>query len=308
MPPRMRSWPARTRRHPLPLLLVVLGVTGCARADGGAAPPQAGCFQAEAGGLPANTASSVLRITVRHAGGGRSMHGTGFILHGSAADGDTNRILTAVHVVSRALEEPLQAEILIAQADGTPIGLAAIDATAEPWNPIQALDPLWTDQALLRVIRFATPAAEAAFRAAPGLQPEPYQPRDSVIDLHVAGSRGIEPGASGAPILVPGGRVHGVLVQRRLDHWARAGEDEVGAPRFGASRAAAASRRGPPIRDGIAQPLAGSMIPAALGRQAQDIDTVGAMIPPQGLSVLAPAFPARNCVVYRATAGYRQAT
>ncbi|MEO3472943.1 hypothetical protein AAFN86_13825 [Roseomonas sp. CAU 1739] len=304
----MRHRPAINRRNPLPVLLLALALAGCAGGAREVHSPPSGCLRTDAAGLSADAASSVLRISVHTQGDGRSMHGTGFILHGSAPAEGTNRILTAVHVVSRALEEPDRAVILVARADGTPIGVAAIETTAEPWNPIEALDPSWTDQALLRIAHFATPAAEALFRAAPGLQPDPSQPTDALIDVQVTGSRGIEPGASGAPILGPDGRVRGVVVQRRLDHWARTGEDEIPAPRLGSPRGVVAARRAPPVREGIAQPIAAPMILAALGRQARDVDTVGAVMQAVDLPVLAPAFPARDCVVYRANAGYRRPT
>jgi hypothetical protein len=260
------------------------------------------CFGAAEAALPAGAAASVLRVTVQGARGGRATRGTAFIVADSAADaGAPNRLLTAAHVVARALEAPDEAAIRLALPDGTPVGTARVAATARPWNPLAALDPGWSDQAILTLARFDSPAAEAAFRAAPGLAPARRQPEGALIDLRMADGRGIAPGFSGAPVLGAEGRVRGILVQRRIEDWS--GGASTDSPLL---RRGQATARLEPAREGWAQPLAATAILAALGPAGRSVDTL-AVPGDADLNLLAPGYPGGRCAVVTASAAYRPA-
>lgn len=259
------------------------------------------CFVAGPAALPPGAAASVLRVTVRPARG-RATRGTAFIVADSAAaPGAPNRLLTAAHVVARALEAPGDAAIRLALPDGTPVGTARVAATARPWNPLAALDPAWSDQAILALAHFDSPAAEAAFRSAPGLSPARRQPMGALLDLRLAGGRGIAPGMSGAPVLGAEGRVRGILVQRRIEDWSGSAAADVPALRrgHGAARLQAA-------REGWAQPLAAPAILAELGPAGRAVEPLS-MAGDQDLGVLAPGYPGGRCAVVAATAAYRPA-
>lgn len=263
---------------------------------GCAGPPRGQDVAACLDGAPPEVAASVLRISVQPRGGGPVTRGTGFVLAGSAATpGAPNRVVTAAHVVARALEGPSEVDILLSRADGTPLATARVAATARPWNPLDALDPTRADQAVLELTGFAGPAAAHAFAAAPGLSPAPAQPADRLIDIQVAGLRGIEPGASGAPILGPDGLVRGILVHRRIEDWTRSASDSLTDHRRARDGMAAAAR---PVRGGIAQPLAMQDLFAEMGGTLPDAGP---------LEVMAPAFPRRDCTLYRGRATYRSA-
>ena len=275
-------------------------------ASAGAPPPQAGatgaaCFAA-APGLPPGVGASVLRVSVAGPRGGRATRGTAFIVADSAADpGGPNRVVTAAHVVARALEAPQDAAIRLSLPDGTPVGTARVAATARPWDPLSALDPGWSDQAILTLARFDTPAAEAAFRAAPGLAPARRQPEGALLDLRLADGRGIAPGLSGAPVLTAEGRVRGILVQRRIEDWSGGASTEAPLLRRGQAVA-----RLEPAREGWAQPLAAPAILAALGPAGRAVDTL-AVPGDADLPVLAPGYPGGRCAVVSASAAYRPA-
>ncbi|MBP0465070.1 trypsin-like peptidase domain-containing protein [Roseomonas sp. PWR1] len=267
------------------LLLLLAGCAGAPRGQ-----DFAGCLDA----ATPEVAASVLRISVQPRGAGPVTRGTGFVLAGSAVEpGAPNRVVTAAHVVARALEGPSEVDILLARADGTMLATARVAATARPWNPLDALDPARADQAVLEVTGFADPAAQRAFAAAPGLTPAPDQPAGALLDIRVDGSRGIEPGASGAPILGPDGRVHGILVHRRIEEWTRSASDSLSDHRRARDGMAAAAQ---PVRGGIAQPLAAPAIMT---------ETRGAPPADAPLDILAPAFPRRDCTLYRGRATYR---
>jgi hypothetical protein len=263
---------------------------------GCAGPPRGQDVASCLDGAAPEVASSVLRISVQPRGAGPVTRGTGFVLAGSAAaPGAPNRVVTAAHVVARALEGPSEVEILLSRADGTPLATARVATTARPWNPLDALDPARADQAVLEVTGFAGSAAAHAFAAAPGLSPAPAQPVDRLIDIQVAGTRGIEPGASGAPILGPDGLVRGILVHRRIEDWTRSASDSLTDHRRARDGMATAAR---PVRGGIAQPLA---MPGLVAEMRGS--------PPEAapLDIMAPAFPRRDCTLYRGQARYRSA-
>jgi hypothetical protein len=258
------------------------------------------CFAQGVAALPPGAAISVLRVTVRAPHGGRVTRGTAFIVADSAdAPGVPNRLLTAAHVVARALETPGEAAIRLALPDGTPVGTARVAATARPWNPLAALDPAWSDQAILMPTRFDTPAAEAAFRAAPGLAPARRQPGGVLLDLRMADGPGIAPGLSGAPVLGAEGRVRGILVQRRIEDWTGGAGNEPPLLRRGQATA-----RLVPAREGWAQPLAAGAILAGLGPAGRSVET-RAEADDAGLSVLAAGYPGGRCAIIAASAAYR---
>ncbi|WP_198371522.1 trypsin-like peptidase domain-containing protein, partial [Roseomonas rosulenta] len=252
--------------------------------------------------LPPGVGASVLRVSVAGPRGGRAIRGTAFIVADSAADpGAPNRVITAAHVVARALEAPDEAAIRLSLPDGTPVGIARVAATARPWNPLAALDPGWSDQAILTLARFDSPAAEAAFRAAPGLAPARRQPKGALLDLRLADGRGIAPGLSGAPVLTAEGRVRGILVQRRIEDWSGSASTEAPLLRRGQTGA-----RLEPAREGWAQPLAAPAILAALGPAGRAVDTL-AVPGDADLSVMAPGYLGGRCTVVTASAAYRPA-
>jgi hypothetical protein len=266
----------------------------------GATATGAACFATNEA-LPPGIGASVLRVSVPGARGGRATRGTAFIVADSAAaPGAANRVITAAHVVARALEAPYDAPIRLSLPDGTPVGTARIAATARPWNPLAALDPGWSDQAILTLTRFDSPATEAAFRAAPGLSPARRQPEGALLDLRVADGRGIAPGLSGAPVLSAEGRVRGILVQRRIEDWSGSASTEAPLPRRGIAT------RLEPAREGWAQPLAAPAILAALGAAGRSVDTL-AVPGDDDLFVLAPGYPGGRCAVVSASAVYRPA-
>jgi hypothetical protein len=282
---------------------LLLLLAACAGTSGsGLAAAGASCFAAHEAALPSSAAASVLRVTVQGAHGGRATRGTAFIVANSAdAPGAPNRLLTAAHVVARALEAPSEAAIRLALPDGTPIGTARVAATAQPWNPLAALDPGWSDQAILALAHFDSPAAEAAFRAAPGLSPARRQPDGALLDLRLADGRGIAPGLSGAPVLSAEGRVRGILVQRRIEDWSGGASTEAPLLRRGQVGA-----RLEPAREGWAQPLAAPTILAGLGPAGRAVDTLS--VPGDAdLSVMAPGYPGGRCAVVTASAAYRPA-
>lgn len=279
--------------------LMPLLVACAARPAGDAA---ARCFAADSATLPPGAVASVLRVTVQAPRGGRATRGTAFIVADSAdAPGAPNRVMTAAHVVARAMEAPRDAAIRLALPDGTPIGTARIAATARPWDPLAALDPAWSDQAILAPTRFDSPAAEVAFRAAPGLAPALQQPESALLDLRTADGRGIAPGLSGAPVLGAEGRVHGILVQRRIEDWSGGASIEPPLLRRGQAAANAA-----PMRDGWAQPLAATAILAALGSAGRSVDT-SAESGDVGMRVIAVGYPGGRCAMIAASATYRPA-
>ncbi|BDG73760.1 serine protease [Roseomonas fluvialis] len=284
----------------LAALLPLLAACGAGTAPEASAQGAA-CFTAAAA-LPPSVGASVLRVSVPGPRGGRATRGTAFIVADSAADpGAPNRVITAAHVVARALEAPDEAAIRLSLADGTPVGTARIAATAQPWNPLAALDPAWSDQAILTLARFDSPAAEAAFRAAPGLAPARRQPEGALLDLRLADGRGIAPGLSGAPVLSAEGRVRGILVQRRIEDWSGGASTEAPLLRRGQVGA-----RLEPAREGWAQPLAAPAILAALGPAGRAVETL-AVPGDTDLSVMAPGYPGGRCTVVTAHAAYRPA-
>ncbi len=284
----------------LALLLPLLAACG-AGVSTEATAPGATCF-ATAAALPPGAGASILRVSVASPRGGRTTRGTAFIVADSAADpGSPNRLITAAHVVARALEAPDEASIRLALPDGTPVGTARIAATAQPWNPLAALDPGWSDQAILTLARFDSAAAEAAFRAAPGLAPARRQPEGALLDLRLADGRGIAPGLSGAPVLSAEGRVRGILVQRRIEDWSGGASTEAPLLRRGQ-----VSARLDQAREGWAQPLAAPAILAALGPAGRAVDTLS--VPGDAdLNVTAPGYPGGRCAVVTASAAYRPA-
>jgi hypothetical protein len=284
------------------LLALLTLLPACAGPPG----PEAGgagaaCFASAAVVAP-GVGASVLRVSVAAPRGGRATRGTAFIVADSAAGpGAPNRLVTAAHVVARAMEAPEEAPIRLSLPDGTPVGTARVAATAQPWNPLAALDPGWSDQAILTLTRFDSATAEAAFRAAPGLSPARRQPEGALLDLRLADGRGIAPGLSGAPVLSAEGRVRGILVQRRIEDWS--GGASTDAPPL---RRGQATARLEPAREGWAQPLAAPAILAALGPAGRAVETL-AVPGDADLTVLALGYPGGRCAVVTATAAYRPA-
>lgn len=279
------------------LLPLIAACTGAPAPEANAAG--AACFAAA---LPPGIGASVLRVSVPGPRGGRATRGTAFIVADSAAaPGAPNRVITAAHVVARALEAPEEAAIRLSLPDGRPVGTARVAATARPWNPLAALDPGWFDQAILTLARFDSPAAEAAFRAAPGLAPARRQPEAALLDLRVTDGRGIAPDLSGAPVLGAEGRVRGILVQRRIEDWSGGASTDTPLLRRGQAMA-----RLEPAREGWAQPLAAPAILAALGPAGRAVETL-AVPGDDDLSVLAPGYPGGRCAVVAASAAYRPA-
>jgi hypothetical protein len=196
---------------------------------------------------------------------------------------------------------PRDAAIRLALPDGTPVGTARIAVTARPWNPLAALDPGWSDQAILTLTRFDSPTAEAAFPAAPGQPPPPAaspSARCSTCAWRMAAA--LHRDCPAHRCSAPEGRVRGILVQRRIEDWSGSASAEAPLPRRGIAT------RLEPAREGWVQPLAAPAILAALGPAGRAVDTL-AVPGDDDLFVLAPGYPGGRCAVVSAGAAYRPA-
>ena len=283
---------ASGRRAAWPLAALAAGwVTGCATPgpDREAWPPQAAlsgaCMTAHAG-LEAPR-PALLHVVLANAHSGVISRGTGFIVADSAPTPTAPlRVLTAAHVVGPAMERPDETLVFLMAPDGAVLAEARIGATAEPWQADLRDDAARRDLAVLIPRGFTDPAAEARFRALPGLPLAERQRGDSILLGMVSSPAGLDFGVSGAPVLDAQGRVRGVLTKFRVNPAARP--------------AGAAPGALPAETAGIADPISAPSVLRALGAAGARVraDEGGARL--AGAAGQIEGFPRRLCVRYAA--------
>jgi S1-C subfamily serine protease len=267
----------------------------------GAAPAGGpGCFgpaePALAAALPA-----ILHVVVAPAEGQVVARGTGFIVRDSAAGPDApHRILTAAHVVGPALDRPDRLGVHLVAADGRVLGRAVVRATGSPWQGARRAESgARPDLAVLEPI-FANAAAEAAYRAIPGLPLFPTQPEGVVFRGRISQPAGIDFGISGAPALDASGQVRGVVT--RMQSPDRGGRVYPAALDIAAPGAAGAPAGGaglPQASTGIAEPVTAAPILAALGPAGRPLGPGRGTAAEERFAAILPGYPQRLCLVFR---------
>lgn len=270
-----------------------------------------GCFGSQLRAAPwaDDAADSVVQVVSLDGRGGagarRWWTGTGFVVRGSAGEGEAhNRILTAGHVAETASGP--NGAIGVLSSSGALIGRAEVVARAAPGAVETARDgtPLSRgDLAVLRLREFWG-AGEADYASVRGVEIAPSQSARMLRGLFERPA-GFDGGVSGAPALDRGGRAVGVAVRT-----GDAGDGGPAMPRrrveggtsvwnavWGRFVLASKQVALPPRSWGFVEPIADPAILAALGRAGARVDAAAGADPGE---VQIPGFPLDTCVVFEA--------